>query len=60
MDTNNFTLCAQKDCTLRERCVRYVESKSELPNAIYFSQDPRESDGSCSNFIAPNQLNFNF
>jgi hypothetical protein len=59
MDINNLTMCTQRDCVFRGNCLRFADI-TEFPENNFFISDPREKDGHCNYYIAPNQLNFNF
>lgn len=58
---SNMTMCMQQDCPLSNNCLRFRAERSEFMKLTYFfNYDPREPDGYCPFYKAPNQLNLSF
>ena len=46
----DICMCQQEDCNDKLRCYRYVAPTDGLWQS-YFSEDPREKDGTCKYFM---------
>ena len=57
---SNLTMCTQEKCPLSTTCLRFTPNKSQYAKQNYLAYDPRESDGYCPMYEAPNQLNLTF
>jgi len=51
----NMTMCDQNECKLCKTCLRFMANPNEYGQA-YFSENPRDSEGNCLEFIPINQL----
>jgi len=51
----DMTMCDQNECSVRKLCLRFMAKPNEYKQA-YYSEDPRDNEGLCKEYIPLNQL----